>query len=127
MPEESSWTGILPYIIIPIILAILIILLLRRKKSVNVTVLETKAHARVGDAPQKWVYVCGIGERVIGKNRPTTIQVLKGSVIRVAVSDIKMDEEGNLTWWNPEVLGEGKAEDPEAKLRKMAGQKKSKE
>ncbi|MFO7619414.1 MAG: CARDB domain-containing protein, partial [Thermoplasmata archaeon] len=121
--ETASWMSILPYIIIPLILVLLIVLLLRRKKAVNVTVLEAKATAKVGDAPQKWVYTCGVGEKVIGKTKPTAVKALKGTAIRVAITDINIEEDGTMTWWNPEVLGVADAEDREDKILKMAKKK----
>jgi hypothetical protein len=116
-PETENPLGIVPYLLIPLILAALIILLLKRKKIVNVTIIEAKPSKA---DPRRWIYTCGVGDMTIGKTRVTDVVAQQGSVIRVSVSAIREDEDGTIVWENPEVLGAGKAEDEEAKVRKMA-------
>jgi len=124
LDADESPLALLPYILIPLILAMLIILFLRRKRVVNVTVATVKPSRHSEDGVQRWIYSCSVAGRTIGNTRATKVRAEEGSVIQVRVSGIKEDEEGNLAWWNPEVIGPGEKEDPIDTVRKIAKQAK---
>ncbi len=121
---EGSPLEIIPYILVPLILAMLIILFLRRKRVVSVTVASVKPSRHSEDGVQRWIYSCSVAGRTIGNTRATKVRAEEGSVIQVRVSGIKEDEEGNLAWWNPEVLGPAEKEDDLETVRRIAKQAK---
>ena len=122
--EADSIVGLLPYIIIPIILALLIILLLRRKKVISVTVTEVKPSRHTEGGVQRYIYSCSVGDNALGMTKATEVQASAGSVIKVKVADLRENEDGAITWWNAEVIGQGKEEDSIDRVRKMAKKKK---
>ncbi|MCK5397327.1 MAG: hypothetical protein KAJ33_03675, partial [Thermoplasmata archaeon] len=99
-PPTGSTTDAIPYIIIPIILFIIILLLFfRHKKSINVTVAETKPFKHPKKGTMRWTYICSYGDGIVlGSTKSTDIHAEVGSLIKVKPTGIHETEDGTLEW-----------------------------
>ena len=98
------------------------LLFLRRNKTINVTVSETKQFKHPREGTIRWNYTCSYGDNLIlGKTKSTKVHAETGTVIQVKPVGLYEKDDGTIIWSNAEVvkiLEDGKP-DAEADIRKL--------